>query len=339
MTRLRSAQLAFVAFVVLACSSGGENPAAGLADRLLVVRERGIAELTFPSAEETQLAANGEFSLLFEPILSPDGTRIAYIEQLTRLPEPGLPSDFGADLYIMDRDGANPRLVAEHRSRGERFLSPTWLSDTVLLASSQRPEGNVLVATLVRLDLDTGAAETVLDGAIFVSADRPRNRIVYSRLEPAGNQTLWISAPDGGDARQLLGPDDGYSIFQSPRVSPDGRYLAFGSPSGSAIPSLRRDAGAAFVSRAPLPLARPAADRLDGLPQQIWLLDLETGDVAQLGAGVLENLDSPSLTWAGDGRIFVLETQGLFLVDTASRNAKRILRGTTHGQVEWVAAQ
>ena len=42
---------------------------------------------------------------------------------------------------------------------------------------------------------------------------------------------------------------------------------------------------------------------------------------------------------AGEQVEFVLETFGLYLVDTAARTAERVTHGTTHGQLDWVAAQ
>jgi hypothetical protein len=72
---------------------------------------------------------------------------------------------------------------------------------------------------------------------------------------------------------------------------------------------------------------------LDGLPQDVWLVDA-AGGRPRLLATMQEDL--PSLTWSGDGRrIYLLASSGLYEIDVASGAVSRIGEGVFHGQIAW----
>ncbi len=71
--------------------------------------------------------------------------------------------------------------------------------------------------------------------------------------------------------------------------------------------------------------------------QFIWRTDLSTGELTRIAE---PQIDSPSLSWAADGRsLFVFGDRGLYLIDTVKQTAKRIGEGEFHGQADWLAAK
>ena len=91
------------------------------------------------------------------------------------------------------------------------------------------------------------------------------------RTADARKDSIWIVAWDGSQRRRLTGADSA----NTPRFSPDGRYLSFLSE-------------------------RPADS-----PAQIWVLDLHGGEARQL---THTNGDISSYAWSPDGRRMVVVT-------------------------------
>jgi Tol biopolymer transport system component len=156
----------------------------------------------------------------------------------------------------------------------------------------------------------------------------------YLHVEPDLTLTLWLADADGRNARRLVATS-GLVSFGRPRFSPDGRFLALGSARGRAF------AGAPggqeqLVSRQAVGPTTGLAEHLNGLLEDIWLIDLEKDQARRLAD---LDLDSPNVTWSGDGRrIFALGDRGLYAIDPDG-GSERIGEGMFHGQLDWLAAK
>ncbi len=74
---------------------------------------------------------------------------------------------------------------------------------------------------------------------------------------------------------------------------------------------------------------------MNGLPEDIWLIDMQTGDARRLAD---LDLDQPSVAWSSDSaRIFALGDKGLYYIDPAG-GEERIGEGMFHGQLDWRSA-
>lgn len=330
--------LPLASWFAVACAGGGGGDGQSLSDRLLLVRDTGITELDLATGNEQSLIPDFSDALVADPVISPDGRQIAFSALLQGIAPPGEAPDFGADVYVADRNGGNQRLLYEHQVRGEQVRSPAWLTNGTLLFSVQRFEQTGFVAQIRVLDLATGTNEVVVDGAVQATASAGGARIAYVSIDQNGQQALWVADADGKNGRALAGTDQLLGVIISPRFSPDGRFLVFGAGE-SVLPAAGRDPGAEFVSRhraAALEQPRPSLF-YNGVPTDIWIIDLETGEPTKVADA---NADQPSLAWSGDGlRLFALDASGLFAINPAGGELpRRVGEGTFHGQLDWLSA-
>ena len=334
----RAVTAALLASLVLltlfaACGGGG---GASHTDRLIIVRNEGLFELSLADGSEQVLVANLPDSVLIEPALSPSRDRLAYVRQLTPIIIPGQPFELGMDLYLAGVGGSDPVMLLEHSQRNEAIRSPSWFPDGErLLINVQNLGGAQIVTTIETLDLQTGTRTPVVGDGFLPSVSPDGAQIVFLRSDAQLNQSLWIANADGSGARLLAGPDDGLGSISSPRFSPDSRFVAFGAAELQGGGSIRAPgpAGVALAGRA----ANAAARHANGLPQDIWLYDLEAGELRLLAA---VQLDQPSIAWSGDGgTIFAFGGAGLFAIDPKGGSSRRLGEGTFHGQMDWVSAE
>ncbi|WP_203855147.1 DUF11 domain-containing protein [Plantactinospora mayteni] len=152
------------------------------------------------------------------PVLSPDGTRIAYSSAAGR-------ADGGHDVFVVDADGGGSRRVTD--GTGDNTW-PTWSPEgTTLAFAGQR--GNDSVPQIYRLPAEggritrvtaepTGAAEPAWD------PNPAHQRIAYT-IGPSGpSPEVWLTAPDGTGRAQLL--PAGWQARQ-PAWTADGATVAF----------------------------------------------------------------------------------------------------------------
>jgi len=332
------ALLVAVVAVSAACGGNGGEPAEPLTDRLLVVRDTGIFELSLATNEEQPLLLDPPGALLADPAVSPDATQIAYVRLLQGVAQPGEQADFGADLYVANRDGSSPRLVYEHQVRGEQARGPRWTPNGRLLFSVERFETDHFVTQVLALDLASGETTVLVENAVQPVASSDGAKIAYAAIDDQGLQSLWLANADGSEPHLLLGPEQGLGIILSPRFSPDGRRIAVAA-SEVVAPAARHEPDPSYASRGggADPLRRPPAYLYNGFPMDLWIIDLDSGGPHKL-ADI--NGDQPYLAWSADGlRLFAIDATGLYAIDPDSADGRRVGEGTFHGQLDWLAAQ
>ncbi len=334
------------------------------------MRESGLVELSLADGGERLLLPQLEDSMLIEPSLSPDGQTLAYVRQFVDFVLPGISRDLGTDIFLANRDGSDPRLLAEHADVGEQLRHPAWLATgEELLVTVRHIVPNSVTSAIERVDVATGERTAVADDAFAQSVSPDGTRMVFLRENDELLQSLWVANVDGSGATMLAGPDDNWNSFNSPRFSPDGTQIAFAgsmqieqqvghssltddgwlgsSPAGQRRPRASASAGAQpprSVSLRPLRAAEPrsavGADAVtsyyNGLPMDIWTIQADGSGLRQLAD---TQLDQPGLTWSGDGeRLFVLSALGLLAIDAEEGLVWQVGAGTFHGQLDWLSA-
>lgn len=330
--------LVAIVAISTACGGNGGEPAEPLTDRLLVVRDTGIFELSLATNEEQPLLLDPPGALLAEPAVSPDATQIAHVRLLQGVAQPGEQADFGTDLYVANRDGSSPRLVYEHQVRGEQVRGPRWTPDGRLLFSVERFETDHFVTQIVSLDLASGERTVLVENAVQPVASPDGAKIAYAAIDDQGLQSLWLANADGSEPQLLLGPEQGLGIILSPRFSPDGTRIAVAA-SEVVAPAARHEPDPSYASRSggADPLRRPPAYLYNGFPMDLWIIDVDSGEPRKL-ADI--NADQPSLAWSADGlRLFMIDATGVYAVDPTTGNGRALAPGTFHGQLDWLAAQ
>jgi Tol biopolymer transport system component len=317
------------------CGGGGGGGGTDFTDQLVLNRSDGIVQLDLATGDEHVLIAPPQNNILVEPAVSKDGTQIAYVGLLGAIVLPGQPTDLGTDLYVAASDGSNPRMVAEHAVRGEQLHSPVWLPDGDALIYAQRFENRQIVVDIERVDMTTGERTVVIRNGYAPGSSPDGTQVVFIRPEPDLTVSLWRANIDGTNEERLLADSDLVS-FNTPRYSPDGRSIALGAAGpGESLRGL--ETPEALVSLQGGGVSSTHVDRMNGLPEDIWLIENRTMEATRLAD---LDLDQPSVAWSGDGqRLFALGDRGLYYIDLRGGGEEQIGEGMYHGQLDWLAAE
>jgi len=312
--------IAAVVLVVSAMACGG-NSTRGV---LLITRSEGLVQRPFGETSERVIVPAPPGALLFDPSVSPDGKRIAFVRQAQ--PVPGSMSyDDGTDLWVAARDGSDQRLVLQHATAGQSIREPLWQDDArVLVIVRETPGRGRIVYTLERVDLQTGLRDTVIEDVYSFGFAPDRTRLAYVKFTRPLDQSLHQVSVDGtGD--EVLVPPGALASINAPRYSPDGSQIAFaaGQPPAASADIRLVTTMLGITAAAPPPLVHSA-------PQDIWLV-AAAGGPPQLIAPIQE--DNPSVAWGPDGTLFEFGAAGLFRIDPASGAMTRIGDGSSHGQI------
>jgi Tol biopolymer transport system component len=288
-----------------------------------------IYSLPITGGTATLVTQDSGISLNLQPAVSPDGKRIAFI------------SDRGGqnNLWVMDIDGKNPHCVEQNLK--VRHASPAWLPDSnfIVVRHSGTEEQNVREIWMYHAAGGKGVQLTKtaeFPGANdpFVSADGrylyfstdvtgvtdpARGKVQLRQLDLRDGAVLKITEGSergpGGDAK--LSDGGGFS----PRVSPNGRQLAFARRLASGTISFK---GHQLGPRTAL-----------------WLRDLETGSerliVDPLDRDLEEHAGSfggylPGYAWDPAGRHILIGQGGkIRKVDVTTGHVETI---PFHAQVD-----
>ena len=327
--------------------NGGETSVPGTGDGVLIYsRPDAIIEFDIKSGETREIIkSQAATSFLLDPAVSSDGAQLAYIVQPPAQIVDGR-YDAGTDLWVWARDGSGPRLVYAHTQPNALIRYPRWTPDGDIIAIVQEieetPEITRVAYTVQRIDVATGERTRLLEDAYAIAISPDGARLAYARPLTVGGESFESIALDGsGEATVIVSADENLLPFNSPQYAPDGSSIAFASADqtnaaptpvlGSLGTGRWRLASAGGHVGPSLRSDRAAV--VDGLPQDVWLVDA-AGGRPRLLASMQEDL--PSLTWSGDGKqVYLLGTTGLYEIDVARGAVTRIGEGVFHGQIAW----
>jgi Tol biopolymer transport system component len=331
---LRFAAVLSFAALLSACSKDAGDSVEPLADgdvRFLMARDNGIEEVTL-SGQDRQLFTLPENHFVLQPSISPDGKMIAFIVELPARAGPNGQLDFGADLYVANRDGSNPRPLLVHSRVGEYLEAPDWLDPDTLLVGVRGLDAAAgrSFSRILRVDAITGAQDLLRDDAAMGALSPDKKSLVYTTIDPRTRlEQLVVGDAAAQEARVIVSDTSGLALFLTSAFSPDGSQIAFAAVDVATIAPPPPPPGAGrSAPLAPAPATHPFA-------QDVWLVNRDGSDLRRLGE-IAENM--PSLTWSGDGAsIYVLGPSFLWRIDPATGNPEQLRQSGQRAWLIWLA--
>ena len=333
----------------------GGKPASG-SGSLIIATLFGMVEYSIKNGTQKSLIKpETDNTFILDPAISPDGKHLVYIVQPPpkivdtcnpRTPTPipvhagsgfaggcGL-YDAGSDLWVANRDGSDPHVVYTHTQANQLVRFPQWQdNDTILVVAQEiglENGVNTVSYNLERIPAAGGERTKVVKDVLAFGLSPDGARLAYARLAPQTGETLNAVDVAGTNELTLVGTDANLAPFNVPRYSPDGKKIAFSSADQTGA----RGPSPEYVTAAPL--GDSGGPSLDGLPEDIWTIDVAGGKPVRV-ADLKEDL--PALTWSGDGKhIYVVGSAGLYDVRVDTGAVDRLGEGAFHGQVVWVGS-
>jgi hypothetical protein len=293
-----------------------------------------------------------------KPEWSPDGKQIAFTYS-PRTEASQLPA---TDIWQVEPDGSNPKALVTH-NEGESLLDPAWSADGKYLyftvdtsASTVYTDttgtGGLFMGDTVRVDrleLASGTRQEWMAASQMAANDGERGETVYLEYVPLKGLGEGVVAPperlmkasEDGKSPVVLADETQFQLMYSPRMSPDGKWVAFAAinvpPLNSTLPTpTSTSGGGPFDLLGWLGLA-PRNAQAHGLPWDVYLVPSAGGEPIRL---TKLDEDQPVPTWLDNSTIAFMGTQGLFKISIDGNgnpqgNPVKLHDGAPHGGLSW----
>jgi Tol biopolymer transport system component len=291
------------------------------------------------AATPQQLTHLPSRSAAWHPAVSPDHRSVAFVvETAPTDPAQTIP---GGALCVMRLDGSELRTVWQTTNGLPR--QPSWTPDGQTLYVSfngvQVLPGTSELAPLrqiVRVDLATGARQTVVQEALEPALSPDGGLLAYRSLRQGDGGTLVVATPDGSNEQTVVDGQPFVQIF-APRFSPDGTRLIFaanGGPmtdgQGYPVKALGRSALQHALSLLDPPVAEAHGQQVD-----LWMVKTDGTGLRRLtwfAAGLLAAAFSP------DGKqIAVMSASGIYLIGIDGSGLQQMSSfGDQAGGIDWI---
>ena len=259
-----------------------------------------------------------------QPALSPDGRSVAYISD----------RDGHYNVYVGLVHGGEPVQITHDAAMKSR---PSWSPDGSTLAYAQLNDSGTM--DVWEVSALGGVPRKVLLNAADPAWTPDGHSLVYDNIADSG---LWISGTEGENPRVLVRLDRGYYATE-PRVSPDGKMVAFadrvGGPYGELSVAEIATGKVQFLTHDSALALSPAwspdsrwiyFSSSRGGTLNIWKIGADGGGLRQVTAG---EGDDTELDVSGDGKRLVFATMrlniGLSRFDTQAKSGESNIKALT----------
>jgi Tol biopolymer transport system component len=264
---------------------------------------------------------------------SPDGRQVIYAQFWRRPNE----RSSGADLMLANADGSNAHSFADRDMPNTVLETPEWAASGRVYYTMRQVNNGRETQTIVR-QTEGGQPEKLVDNAYDPAVSPDESTLVYVRSTRTGQAMFRKTLGEAGDGCQLVS-DQIFQYLSLPRISPDGKRLAFGGsgeataqPTGcttdpqppaqtpGAAPAAAGSPVAGSPAAAGLPAGldllaflQPTVAYAHGLPADVYGLNLDGGGMTRL-ADIKD--DDPTVAWSPDGsKLAIFGVGALYVVD------------------------
>jgi dipeptidyl aminopeptidase/acylaminoacyl peptidase len=332
--------IALVGLALLVLGAGCQGAAAPLpAGKIAWPKDGDLWSMSLPDKTQKKLTNLPRSAAVTGATWSPDGAQVIYAQFWRRPNE----NASGADLMIMDADGANSRSFMDRSAPSAVLETPQWQASGQVYYTERVVQGAREQERILRAGAAGGPPEPVVANGFYPAVSPDGSTIVFARSTQTGTELRKksLAEPDTSDGCVLV-PDTVFQALSLPRISPDGKRLAFGGsgdPTGQ--PGACGSPPSAAGDTAPLALrlaewfgVLPTPAYAHGLPYDIWSMSLDGGPLTKL-ADVKE--DEPTVAWSPDGtHLAIFGVAALYVADANGGGAvQKLVDQGGYGALDW----
>jgi Tol biopolymer transport system component len=298
----------------------GDDLANQSGPRFLITGARGLSERA--GEREKLIVQFDDGAFVLDPAISADGKKIAFAVQHPATADSKGQVDFGADLWIANRDGSGRKELLRHSAPGEFISRPNWLPNGKQLVfdvrgtkSDGQPDLRV-----ESLDLDTMQRQRLAENGVEPAMHPDGKTLAYVFINPkTQHEQIMVADVTTGQSKPLLGPDSTQVYNIELTWSPDGEWLAWAAADPTVMaPSVGGGLRAAAATTHPF-------------LQDVWVVKGDGTGMKRL-ADIGES--QPSLAWTADSQyVYALGSTNFWRLHLADGAKEIIGPGSPNGQL------
>jgi Tol biopolymer transport system component len=311
--------------------------AQGIQGRITWPKDGDLWVYDVSSKQQTKITNLASGAAVTGATWSPDGQRVIYAQFWRRPNE----RSSGADLMVANADGSDAHPFAERDAANTVLETPEWLPSGAVYYTVRTVSNGRETQSIVRRQSETAQPESLIDNAYDPAVSPDESTLVYVRSTRAGQSMLKKTIGEAGDGCELI-TDQVFQYLSLPRISPDGKRLAFG---GSGEANMQPGSCGGDPRSKPSAAARPgvlglAATLLEpdvayahGLPADVYSLNLDGSELTRI-ADIKD--DDPTVAWSPDGtKLAIFGVQALYVVDAKGGPTDKLVEQGGYGGLDW----
>ena len=311
--------------------------AQGIQGRIAWPKDGDLWVYDVSSKQQTKITNLASGAAVTGATWSPDGQRVIFAQFWRRPNE----RSSGADLMVANADGSNAHPFAERDAPNTVLETPEWMPSGAVYYTVRVVTNGRETQSIVRRKTESAEPETLIDNAYDPAVSPDESTLVYVRSTRAGQTMFKKTIGEAGDGCELIS-DQVFQYLSLPRISPDGKRLAFGGsgepnmqPGGCGGDPRAKPSAAGLTPLVGLAagLFAPDVAYAHGLPADIYALNLDGSQMTRI-ADIKD--DDPTVAWSPDGsKLAIFGVAALYVVDAKGGPTDKLVDQGGYGGLDW----